>query len=68
MLADLEIMNKQFMRMYYFLPEFHRRKKLQVDPAKLPLTICFSSKYKPEQLERPSLNQFFHIFDAKVYT
>jgi hypothetical protein len=46
MLADMEIMNSAFTRFYLFLPEFHRRKKLQVEAPKLPYTICFTSRYR----------------------
>ncbi len=63
MLADLEILNRNFLRYYMYTAEYHRRKKLQVDPALLPLTIVFSSNKRPEQLDRPSLYQFFYIFD-----
>jgi hypothetical protein len=32
LLADLEILNKNFSRYYLYIPEFHRRKRLPVEP------------------------------------
>ena len=31
LLADLEILNKNFSRYYLYIPEFHRRKRLPVE-------------------------------------
>jgi hypothetical protein len=53
LLADLEIINDQFMRYYCYIPEFHRRKKLPIESHKLTYSIVFSSRSKPEHLERP---------------
>lgn len=66
MLADLEIMNKAFNRFYVFLPEFHKRKKLPIESSKIPFTICFTSRVRQENLERPSLFQLYHTFDVTV--
>lgn len=31
LLADLEILNKNFSRYYLYIPEFHRRKRIPVE-------------------------------------
>jgi hypothetical protein len=66
MLGDMEILTKHFNRWYLCIPEFHRRKKLPVEALKIPYTICFTTKYRIEQLDRPSLFQFFHTFDVML--